>query len=279
MRSVLILSNTSDITTDVVVKKIEGLGGHCIRLNVDELYDTKSSIRFKGSSFSFTSQCNAISFSYSDLISIWSRRPVIIRDLEHLSAEDRTTIRELHAFMRSIAQLSPKDLLVVNNPVHDTLAINKLFQLQVAAQLGFTVPDTIVTNSLDDLQVFLDKHDKNVILKKIEQGSAADPKKSFMIYTTKFSDALDLSLLKNCPTLFQEDIPKETELRITILGRKIFAIEFESQQLEDARADWRSVRSHIRNVPHRFVTLPLDVQDKLLGLMEYYDLRYGAAGL
>jgi glutathione synthase/RimK-type ligase-like ATP-grasp enzyme len=77
-----------------------------------------------------------------------------------------------------------------------------------------------------------------------------------------------------CPSLFQEYIEKDHELRITIVGDETFCCRIDSQSVDGAKTDWRQVDPS--KVPHRIVPLDPGIEDKLRQMLQRYGLRYGA---
>ena len=65
------------------------------------------------------------------------------------------------------------------------------------------------------------------------------------------------------------------ELRITIVGDEVFAFAIDSQKTENAKLDWRKEgRTLIADwIPYE---LPLDIKEKLLQMMDIYQINYGA---
>jgi len=76
------------------------------------------------------------------------------------------------------------------------------------------------------------------------------------------------------PILAQEYIEKKLELRITIVGQKMFTCAIHSQDSEQTRIDWR--RYDFRNVKHLPYQLPEKIKQKLHKLMKIWNLSFGA---
>jgi glutathione synthase/RimK-type ligase-like ATP-grasp enzyme len=78
--------------------------------------------------------------------------------------------------------------------------------------------------------------------------------------------------------MFQEQIPKALELRVVIVGNELFAAAIASQKFEQSRYDWRrQVLSLVDDwQPY---SLPQEVEAKLLSMMNYFGLNYGAIDL
>jgi glutathione synthase/RimK-type ligase-like ATP-grasp enzyme len=87
-------------------------------------------------------------------------------------------------------------------------------------------------------------------------------------------DSLDmLDSVRAVPCLFQEHVPKKMDLRITVIGEKIFAAEIHSQQDEQTALDWRSFSV---DIPYRAAELPGPVAEKCLALVRSYGLNFSA---
>ena len=65
------------------------------------------------------------------------------------------------------------------------------------------------------------------------------------IYTTEISrDQVVHSpeAIMKAPGIFQELVPKSHELRITVMGDEVFGVKVKSQDLREARIDWREAQ-------------------------------------
>lgn len=82
-----------------------------------------------------------------------------------------------------------------------------------------------------------------------------------------------VSKIKYAPSLFQEYVPKDVELRITIVGNEVFAAEIHSQQKEAARHDWRRDALALEHREHQ---LPDNVRLKCVNLAKAFNLEFGA---
>ena len=84
--------------------------------------------------------------------------------------------------------------------------------------------------------------------------------------------------LKYCPMVFQEMVPKALELRVTIVGERVFAAAVDSQVSEATRFDWREDGVALIDAWKPY-DLPGEVEAKLLALMDQLELNYGAVDL
>jgi MvdD family ATP-grasp ribosomal peptide maturase len=156
-------------------------------------------------------------------------------------------------------------------------AENKQLQLQVARELGIDTPRTLTTNNPQTVREFMQECTQ-VVTKMLSAFAVYDEQgqeKVVFTNTVTPEDLKDLNGLRYCPMTFQEKVPKALELRAIIVGKEIFTAAVDSQALELARDDWRKKGIALLKdwQPHQ---LPKDIEDKLLRLMAYFKLNYGA---
>ena len=157
------------------------------------------------------------------------------------------------------------------------IASQKLPNHTLASKLGLQVPKTLVTNNYNSIQDFLKLCDNQVILKSFNFGGfSMQDNTSWACFAKKVS-INDLekykSSVKLAPVFLQEYIEKESELRVTIIGKKIFTAKIESQNNKDSIEDFRAVSSY--DLVHKEFQLPEKIENKLLAFNEFYNLFYG----
>ena len=152
---------------------------------------------------------------------------------------------------------------------------NKLLQQTKAIRCGLQVPRTIVSNQPNRVVGFSDPQE-GLLLKSLgyikldEEGRLA-------LYSERFSHeelSENPSAIQACPVFAQEYVQKHCEHRVMVIGSQILACRIDSQASEKTRVDWRHY--DFEHVEHRAITLPREVQEKLLSFMTSIDLRYGA---
>lgn len=166
------------------------------------------------------------------------------------------------------------------NPDHNW--INKLdasarlnykpYQLQLARQVGLLTPESLISNHQTSILPFYDAL-QNVIYKPI--NSASTPTKP--IFTSKISrqDLLDSkNSLAMAPGIFQENIVKHHELRVTVVGESVFVAKINSQKNKNGKVDWRKAVFD-EGVFEKGV-LSSGTTEKLLAFHRQSQLCYGA---
>ncbi|OPG09439.1 MvdC/MvdD family ATP grasp protein [Microbispora sp. GKU 823] len=155
---------------------------------------------------------------------------------------------------------------------------HKPAQLAVAAELGFLVPETVITTEPETFLDFYERHDGRVITKPLHipwvSGVAGHLTLNRLCEPVSSRDVAYADGLRFCPVIVQERIPKRVELRITIVGRRIFAAEIHSQVANRSALDWRRYDTQV--TPYREHRLPDEVAARCLALMDRLDLAYGA---
>jgi len=158
-------------------------------------------------------------------------------------------------------------------------ANQKQLQLQIAQQLGLLIPRTLTSNNPIAVKQFAQEcKGTGMVTKMLSQFAIYGKNNEEMVVFTSPVTEADLNHLeglKFCPMTFQEKIPKALELRITIVGKQVFSAAINSQKLEGATYDWRK-EGRALHQQWEVYNLPLEIQEKLLQLMAYFGLNYGA---
>lgn len=160
---------------------------------------------------------------------------------------------------------------------HIRHAENKQLQLQVARELGLDTPHTLTTNDPNAARAFAKSCEGGMVTKMLSSFAIHDDGKELVVFTNpvKTEDLADLSGLSLCPATFQELLAKSLEIRVTVVGNRVMSASIDSQVSERAAHDWR--RDGVRMLGEwRPYQLPPEVEEKILRLMDYFSLNYGA---
>ncbi len=156
--------------------------------------------------------------------------------------------------------------LWVNDPHNDTAAEYKPYQLKVAHECGFRVPDTLFTTDPATVVEFRNYHGGMVIYKAFNQrGLAWRPTRIL-----RDEDMAMLGNLRHAPVIFQPVVPGIRDVRVTVIGEQVIASEFDIENMEGV--DYRVRMAEIPCRPHE---LPNSVIDQVLAFMARLGLEYG----
>jgi glutathione synthase/RimK-type ligase-like ATP-grasp enzyme len=208
--------------------------------------------------------------------SVWYRRPnqfnLQIRDL----AQRELARDELSAFLEGL-WLSMRDVFWMNDPHSLQRARKKILQLQIAREIGFRIPRTVVTNNPKEVENFLLECGGRIVFKTLKRGFLESGEKGFNIPTTLVdpSHLERLELVRKVPCLFQECLQKDYELRVTVVGKEVFSVKIDSQASPLTAIDWRRPEL-IGDLRYEVHDLPKEVSDRCIWLMEILGLQFGA---
>jgi len=146
---------------------------------------------------------------------------------------------------------------------------NKITNLLEASNAGLSIPGTIVTNNRKDLLAFVE-NGRRYITKCIYQEPNISHKGYH--YPGGGTMILDTSSIPEtfAPSLVQEYVEKEIELRVFYFRDKFFAMAIFSQQDEETRIDFRNYN---RKKPNR--TTPFLLPDTLTEKLEVFVANSG----
>lgn len=212
-------------------------------------------------------------YSAKQISSIWWRiKPPLIQPtetLEYLRIQNLKD-REWKHFLLPLSDLL--HVPWINDLNAHYQASFKVRQLQKALDLGFAIPKTIISNNYHEIRNFVSKAKSQVIYKPLTYYYEIPHK---ITGTTIITEELlkKQSCFMVTPGIYQERIQKDLELRITVVGSKIFSTSIDTKQVIEAQLDWRE---YTNKIDFRVYPLPLDFENKLLDYHKSLGLVYGA---
>jgi MvdD family ATP-grasp ribosomal peptide maturase len=278
--SVLIITHSNDNESVArVAEAIARKGGHTIRFDTDR-YPTEvrlSAYYGDPGDERLTLRNGDGEFDLRAVTAIWHRRLSLGANLpQSLDVQMRhASLGEVSAAAHGM--LASLKAFRVDHVQHIRHAENKQLQLQVARELGLDIPRTLTTNEPNAVRAFAESCENGIVTKMLSSFAIYDEGKELVVFTNpvKPEDLADLSGLNLCPATFQESIPKALEIRVTVVGQRVLSAAVASQVSARAVHDWR--RDGLRMIqdwqPYQ---LPLDVEEKILRLMDHFSLNYGA---
>ncbi|MFJ1595352.1 ATP-grasp ribosomal peptide maturase [Streptomyces sp. NPDC088261] len=157
----------------------------------------------------------------------------------------------------------------VNHPAAVTRADFKPAQLQRFTQLGLTIPPTLVTNDAEVAREFAAEHSR--VIYKTFRGLPRDENgHSGAIWAQRVDpDTFDDSITVTAH-LFQAEIAKTGDVRVTVVGRRVFAQQVAAP---DGALDWR--RGNWDELIHAPIAVPPPVKEALYGYLDSFGLVFG----
>ncbi len=189
---------------------------------------------------------------------VWWRRPespVIPSDVH---PEDRKfLLQETVKFLRGLWHGLPAETVYVNSPTYAIEADRKPYQLQIARQVGFTIPPTLFSNNPEEIRAAVRKWGGRAIYKSF--GSVnnfwwdPDKQRILALFTTAVEEGTlpDDDTLALTPGIYQPLLAKVFELRVTVFGSTIFGTKILSQEQKQSQTDWRNGQHTLQYEPFK----------------------------
>jgi len=285
--SILVVSSKVDIATDYVILKLQELDSDVVRINTED-FPLASKSSFKMSGALSRPSVNWITpmgkrLDLQRLRSVWFRRHRLPRMPGSMGpADEEYCLREADWFVKGVLYsftASEENLAWMNHPSNAQFAESKIYQLTVANSLGLKIPSTLVSNNPEEIREFFDECSGSVIAKPLRLGYFDHGDRQTCVYTVQIrrEDLADNSPLQLAPVIYQGLISKKCDVRVTVVGDRLFAAAIDSQSVPSAVTDWR--QADTGKLPHAVHTLPDSIQAKCLELMQALGLSYGAIDL
>ncbi len=201
-----------------------------------------------------------------DIKSFWWRRPQPMAIDPRIEDQNARSFAFQECVSALYGILECCETLWVNDMHCDTAAEYKALQLKVAKEEGFHIPETLITNSPEELLKFWEQHNREVIYKAFNQ-------RALVWRPTRVLREEDLAMLhtlRHAPVIFQSLVPGIRDVRVTVIGERIFATEFDIEQLGDV-----DYRMRMMEIPCRTHDLPPELETKILSFMSTLGLEFG----
>lgn len=149
--------------------------------------------------------------------------------------------KEWHALLRSLpAWLS--HVPWVNPLINYQQPRTKPAQLMLAREAGFAVPETVISNDVDQIMPLFEQH-AQVIYKTLDSFMIPPDKIIYTNIATRDDVLRRRGEISLAPCMFQSLVEKKLELRVTVAGERMFAVAINSQADVRTRVDWRRDQS------------------------------------
>ncbi len=275
---ILILTDDSDPHAEYVEQRLQQRGAKFLRFDPGHFPSKAAlSVGFSPLGTKSTLRVGTEEVDLQSIKSVWYRRPN--SSLPHDEITDKLTREYISEECKVITHDVWNSLECFWLPAQQRVlrkAELKASQLKLAGSLGFELPPTLFTNNPEDFMAFYQEHNGNIISKLPSSSLYRFTGKTFNRYTQVVSkrDIAHAQGIRLCPMIFQAYVPKRVELRITVVGKEVFAVEIHSQHSNHTRHDWRRYdRFATPYFPH---DLPPHVQQLCIKLVERLGLCYGA---
>lgn len=264
-KTVLAVSNSDDAHVRVVAQRLEERSIDVHRLDSDKFALAHQKWRIPSNNIPASS-----TWLIPQVEVVWYRKVVFP---EAKTAVQSFVRQEIEGLFDSVLAeygncrwVNPRECVSIARP--------KISQLQRAKQLGFRVPDTLVTNDLDELKAFALTYRGRVVAKPIRAQVVGSGSDSLVIGTRYLEPEHYESALSYCPGYFQEQISFSSEIRVIVFGRQQYPFRLTARK---SAADIKQL--DLKDIKHERCQLDGSVSKKISALMTSYGLEFGAIDL
>jgi glutathione synthase/RimK-type ligase-like ATP-grasp enzyme len=261
---ILIITHKEDYTADYLIDKLNNKGISYHRFNCEDCLKQNISLQFGEIEMKAIHQIHKFD-------SVWYRRTKL-PELEGACPEEKIyLLHEIDTFLFNLFAIIKGKWL--SHPESIRRAENKFYQLSLARESGFHVPNTIITTDRSVLKEFFKQNDQTVV-KPISKGRINySDNTSKLIFTNIVSRSIfaELDNFELTPAIFQEHIDKDYEIRVTVVGENVFGAVVYSQTDMDTVVDWR--RKKLQFLKY---DVPEDLRNKCIGMLKALGISFGA---
>lgn len=275
---ITIIAQRQAIEVDLVIDELRQRGHSYFRFNADE-YGADADLTIFMDKDRFEGEMSQRDKLYSSQVhsAAWLYVPPVPSIDTTLAVEARGLARqEVMGVLDGFWQLM--DVTWVNPPHIAKRAENRLWQLRLAQSVGLQIPDTLVTNDWEDARHFVATCSDGAIIKDLATPYAVLGSRAYVSYTR----VIDVSAFDGvaetmvAPCLLQERVPKKHEMRVYVIGGKLFAAGIALPASSGSRDDYRHQRYKLNVWP---CVLPLKVVERCLAVVELAGLQYAGMDL
>lgn len=266
-RPVLVVTSLYDPTADVVIRELHGRGVPVVRLDSGdfpaslsvEAEITEHGVRGRIHTPSRTADLTRIR-------SLYYRRPSGFAFPHLTEQEARFAVTQARYGLGGVPASLP-GCLYVNHPHRIGDAEFKPSGLAAAARVGLDVPPTLITSRPDAARAFIERHG-SVLYKPLHNPAyLVDGVSSVVEVAEVRSEDLDDGVAGTVH-LFQRRVHKTADIRVTVIGPRVFCVRIDSDLL-----DWRTDYSRLAYTP---VEAPPAVESALHRYLHHFGLVFGA---
>ncbi len=269
---ILIISSYKDDHAQIIMQSLQQLGADVRLLDLSEFprhlrlcIDYSTTGGFEGSRL----EDNGDALLLSECRVVWWRRPEPFEFDSELDSQESISFTYNECYSAMSGLWLNLDTFWVNHPTKDDEAARKPYQLKVAHEVGFEIPRTLITSDPQAARDFVESVAPD---RTVYKAFAATEETWRETRVLKDKEMELLDAVRYAPVIFQEYIPPQLDLRVTVIGDEIFACAIYSADTL-YEVDYRMELNKSRVEPY---TLPDDVIRCIQRFMRKLALVYGA---
>lgn len=277
--TVLVVTRSDDNRSVALVDEaLAARGARVFRLDTDR-FPTEVLLALHQPTGASTLRDGEAVLALGDVTAVWYRRAAFAAALPAaMDPQERAAaVQEARATLLGMLEALPCFTLDRASTIR--AAEHKPRQLALAHALGLDVPRTLSTNDPDAVRAFWAACGGKVVAKMLSSFAIYDDAgREQVVFTSALPEAAlaELDQLALAPMTFQEHLEKRVELRVTLVGDRVFAAAIDTHGHARAQVDWRKEGAALAGAWTPYA-LPDAIADQLRALAAALGLTYGAA--
>ena len=281
---IVIIANEFDIHVDSVIFALQELNyKNYLRIDLETVFDRFDfGIEITNDSYNWFLQSKSDKnlIIYEDSIkSIWWRRASSYFNTNHIDLPNSDTLDNVESYwtIRYLFESFHEKFFPLGHPIKMRTANNKIKQLEVAKQVGFKLPESILTNNKNFIENSSLKSKEKLVIKSIHSTIVLDSltKKELSLKTSLNNKDEIFKKLEESDSFnvfTQTAIDKIADIRITVINNNIIACKLDTSTLLNTEVDWRK---NTFEFEHEIIELPDDIKIKIYEFLKFMDIKAG----
>ena len=279
-RTIVVLSYFKDLTAQEVITALKKRGEKALLLDAGDFPSSISLAAHINSGAEWKGHIvyDGEHYALEDIQSILYRRPTHYRVAEALPTQiqefaENEASKGFGGILRSL------NCFWISRPDALNAAGYKPRQLQIARELGMNIPRTLLTNNPQAALDFFHACNGDIIIKALHATNVGiDEEHYAAIYTNKVTMASlqYIEQIRITAHLLQERIEKAFEVRVVVVGQRVFAVRINSQHSATAQIDFRAAYN---DLTYEVYQLPQEVEQQCRLMVKQMGLQYSAIDL
>lgn len=273
---ILILSTPTDYDTNNVIDWLVHDKAPFFRLNDEDLMQGTTIFHHDPSNLNETYfEHFSQKVFLKDINIVWYRKFGFLIDYENKIGKNNDFLDYLYSEFNHLFTLLFKLLENKKFLCKKSFLFSKIDILNRANKTGLPTPETLITSDKLKLIDFYNKNNKSIITKSIGEARQIIYSDKEFTMATHMLKNIDSLPSKFSPSLFQEYIDKEIEIRTFYLDKKCYSMAIFSQNNEQTKLDFRN---YDQENPNRFVPyqLPKNIENQIVSFMSEINLNTGS---
>ena len=274
----LIVSNKQDLATDYLILRLNERNVPFVRINTEDYLESWFAF-FKIHNISsdvIITKYGREPFSIKTIKGAYIRQPRL-PNIDVIERDMKFSEKEVGEALKSLWRFIDDDIWL--NPPHKILrASNKPEQLAIASSIGFNIPKTCISSDYSNIYSFYEECRERVIAKAVKHGFVFEGSSARIASTQEINDQFfkEFHRFAPIPMIYQEKVDKVYDIRVTVVGDKIFATAINSQFHEVTSVDWRLADSYNIALEQYEINLPKNIKKLCINITYLFGLKYSA---